>query len=75
MFDIKVSPNNSVIDVCRPEIIKKTSNPSCQLFKHVLHNIFEVQVSLAIRVGYVPHKSKTANTKSCILGLNKANLG
>ena len=34
-----------------------------------------IQVSLAIRGGYDPHKSKTSNTKSCILGPNKANLG
>ena len=34
-----------------------------------------LQVSLAIRGGYVPLKSKTANTKSFILGLNNANLG
>ena len=34
-----------------------------------------VQVSLAIRGGYVSHKSKTASTKSNILGLNMANFG
>ncbi len=33
-----------------------------------------VQVSLAIRGGYVPEKSQTANNKTCILGLNLANL-
>ena len=33
----------------------------------------EVQVSLAIRGGYVSDKSKTLNTKTVILGLNKAN--
>ena len=34
-----------------------------------------IQVSLAIRGSNVPHKSKTANTKSYNLGLNNANLG
>ena len=35
---------------------------------------YSVQVSLAICGGYIPHKSKTVNTKSCILSLNKAKL-
>ena len=35
----------------------------------------DVQVYLAIRGGYVPHKSKTVNTKSFILSLKKPNLG
>ena len=33
------------------------------------------QVSIAFRGGYVPHKSKTSNTKSCILSLNEAKNG
>jgi len=36
--------------------------------------IFRVQVSLAIRGGYVPDKFRTVNTKTGSLGLNKANL-
>ena len=45
------------------------------LFEESVPRAEILQVSLAIRWAYVPHKSKTANTKSCILGLNKANLG
>ena len=33
-----------------------------------------LQVSLAIRGGYVLDKSQTVNTKPGVLGLNKANL-
>ena len=29
-----------------------------------------MQVSLAIRRGYIPYKSQTANTKTSVLGLN-----
>ena len=34
----------------------------------------KLKVCLAIRGGYVPHKSETLNTKTCILDGNKANL-
>ncbi len=30
----------------------------------------EVQVSLAIRGGYVPDKFRTKNTKTCSVGIN-----
>ena len=33
---------------------------------------FKVHISLAIRRGFVPDKSQTKNTKTGILGLNKA---
>jgi hypothetical protein len=36
--------------------------------------MYKIQVSLAIRGGYVPKKYQTANNKTGILGPNKANL-